>query len=77
MTCELCGEPCHGQRCSGCETIVANEKLAPTGVEQTGNDQQKRWVCTECGVEYSDAGWDGCPECGSKRRRAAPEEVSA
>lgn len=78
MVCEICGEPAKGRYCGPCEQMQKVEKLAGDDADERARDGDvKTWECTECGATYEDAGWNGCPECGSKRRRSPPEEVTA
>ena len=53
MTCELCGSPCNGSMCRGCEQIQINEKLHGTPGDDVGRDQgrdDETWAVAQQGL---------------------------
>ncbi len=81
-TCKNCGSPCRGARCTDCQMLQRTADDGPIGGPVTGDDggddaDQIAYECIGCGAVYCAAGLSAaeCPDCGSARCRAAPEEV--
>jgi len=74
MSCNNCGCRTEGRLCRQCEIIERNSADHVDDVEPT---DASLWECVECGHEFWSVEWIDCPECGSKRRRAAPERCEA
>ena len=65
-SCPDCGSqtPRNG-RCKQCAIIDRHDDTTHDEYVPTVNT----YVCTECGERYQTDGSDGCPSCGSRRRR--------
>jgi len=82
--CKDCGSPAEGARCTDCQMLQRTSDDDPIGGpvvgDDGGNDADRiAYECCACGATYRAAGLSAaeCPDCGSARCRAAPEEVSA
>lgn len=75
MACDLCGADCHGKYCLSCTRVRERDFQASDA--QPSDDEKRRWECASCGHEFVSTEWEACPECQSRRRRAAESEVSA
>lgn len=75
MTCDMCGQDCHGQYCLSCTRL--RERDFDAGGKQESTNEKQRWECVSCGNEYTSTEWEACPHCQSRRRRASEQEVSA
>lgn len=74
MACTNCGEQAHGQYCQYCERLHGRDYFADDGGPED-TDEKKAWQCCECGCEFFSIEWSECPQCASRRRRAAAQEV--
>lgn len=73
MPCSQCGQQCHGQYCEICERLHHRGVYAEDTSQES--EQKKAWQCCNCGCEFFSVEWSQCPECESRRRRAAAQEA--
>lgn len=72
--CDKCGTPVRGR--SLCDVCELSERKGDTAGADAGSDPDPVTVrCTVdgCGTVYKHPTRDACPECGSTRRRSAPD----
>jgi hypothetical protein len=70
MSCDWCGRPTPRQRL--CKECSRSDRRDRRGGSPDGN-KLVLYECAQCALHYRDAGWDGCPDCGSDRRRFVKE----
>ncbi|APX98559.1 hypothetical protein [Natronorubrum daqingense] len=68
--CKHCGQRTTNNRlCNRCQTLEHRDFFVETDGQPTNTDDALEYRCTNCGCEYTAAGSESCPDCGSRRRR--------
>jgi len=69
MTCNNCGSRTpRNALCKQCSIIETHTPDRDADADMTASEPNE-YRCSVCETEYLDDGSDGCPDCGSKRRR--------